>query len=265
MNNDAGFTTGSYGDTLSISGQILSLLDGTTSLSTVTIPSGDAATTVLGTINEIDVNTVDSTSVVSLDTVITDAITANTAKTGISTAQASAITANTSKVGITTAQATAITNNTAKTGITTAQASAITANTAKQSVAGLNQVGAAVLSTDSVVYYAGTALAPRRKTFSLVPLSVMNNDSGFTTNTGTVTSVTGTANQINVATGTTTPVVSLNNTITSAIQLIQVKQGLPLHRQQLLLIIQLRHRSLDLVLQVLQRFVEIHHFHHLQR
>ena len=94
---------------------------------------------------------------------------------------------------------------------------AIDLNTAKQSVAGLNQVGAAVLSTDSVVYYAGTALAPRRKTFSLVPLSIMNNDSGFTTNTGTVTSVTGTANQINVANGTTTPVISLNNTITSAI------------------------------------------------
>ena len=103
---------------------------------------------------------------------------------------------------------------------------AIDLNTAKQSVAGLNQVGAAVLSTDSVVYYAGTALAPRRKTFSLVPLSVMNNDSGFTTNTGTVTSVTGTANQINVATGTTTPVVSLNNTITSAITANTSKTGI---------------------------------------
>ena len=99
----------------------------------------------------------------------------------------------------------------------TAITDAIDLNTAKVSVAGLNQVGAAVLSTDSVVYYAGTALAPRRKTFSLVPLSIMNNDSGFTTNTGTVTSVTGTANQINVVNGTTTPVVSLNNTITSAI------------------------------------------------
>ena len=69
----------------------------------------------------------------------------------------------------------------ANTGITASQATAITANTAKVSVAGLNQVGAAVLSTDSVVYYAGTALAPRRKTFSLVPLSIMNNDSGFIT------------------------------------------------------------------------------------
>ena len=54
----------------------------------------------------------------------------------------------------------------------------------------------------------------------------MNNDSGFTTNTGTVTSVTGTANQINVANGTTTPVVSLNNTITSAITANTSKTGI---------------------------------------
>jgi hypothetical protein len=59
------------------------------------------------------------------------AITANSAKVGITTAQASAITANTAKTGITSAQASAITANTAKTGITTSQASAITANTAK--------------------------------------------------------------------------------------------------------------------------------------
>ena len=256
-----------------------------------------------------------NTAKVGITTAQATAITDNTAKTGITTAQASAITANTSKVGITTAQASAITANTAKTGISTAQASAITANTAKnsyptadstklagietaadvtdtanvvgsltagtnitiaadgtisaasggtattvlgtaneidvntvgtnatvsisstvtdaidlntakQSVAGLNQVGAAVLSTDSVLYYAGTALAPRRKTFSLVPLSIMNNDAGFTTNTGTVTSVTGTANEVDVATGTTTPVVSLNNTITSAITANTNKTGI---------------------------------------
>ena len=210
------------------------------------IPSGGTATTVQGTSGQIGVNTVGNTATVSLDTAITSAITANTsktgittaqataitnntAKTGITTAQASAITTNTSKVGITTAQATAITNNTAKTGITTAQASAITANTAKVSVAGLNQVGAAVLSTDSVVYYAGTALAPRRKVFSSVPLSIFNNDAGFSTSSGTVTSVTGTANQINVATGTTTPVVSLNNTITSAITANTSKVGITQH------------------------------------
>ena len=182
----------SKADALSISGQVLSLLDGTTVLDTVTLPSGGTATTVQGTSGQIGVNTVGNTATVSLDTAITSAITANTNKTGI----------------------------------TTAQSDAITANTAKVSVAGLNQVGAAVLSTDSVVYYAGTALAPRRKTFSLLPLSIMNNDSGFTTNTGTVTSVTGTANQINVANGTTTPVVSLNNTITSAITANTSKTGI---------------------------------------
>ena len=44
---------------------------------------------------------------------------------------ATAITANTAKTGITSGQASAITANTAKTGISTSQASAITANTAK--------------------------------------------------------------------------------------------------------------------------------------
>lgn len=61
------------------------------------------------------------------------AVTANTAKVGITTSQANAITANTAKVGITTTQADAITANTAKVGITTTQANAITANTAKNS------------------------------------------------------------------------------------------------------------------------------------
>ena len=62
---------------------------------------------------------------------INSEITANTAKTGITSGQASAITANTAKTGITSGQASAITANTAKTGITSGQASAITANTAK--------------------------------------------------------------------------------------------------------------------------------------
>ena len=174
-------------------------------------PAGTNVTSVVGTNNEVDVVISGTQATVSLDTAITGAITANTAKTGI-----------------TTAQSTAITNNTAKTGITTAQASAIVANTAKQSVAGLNQVGATILSTDSVVYYAGAALAPRRKVFSSVPLSVFNNDAGFVTSsgTGTVTDVTGTANQIDVVTGTTTPVISLNNTITSAITANTNKTGI---------------------------------------
>ena len=58
---------------------------------------------------------------------INSAITANTAKTGITTSQANAITANTAKTGITSSQASAITANTAKTGITSSQATAITA------------------------------------------------------------------------------------------------------------------------------------------
>jgi hypothetical protein len=63
--------------------------------------------------------------------------------TVISSGQASAITANTAKTGITSTQASKITDvttaaalNTAKTGISSGQASAITANTAKVSFAG---------------------------------------------------------------------------------------------------------------------------------
>merc|ERR1711865_704930 len=52
----------------------------------------------------------------------------------ITTEQANAITANTAKNGITTEQANAITANTAKNGITTEQATAITANTAKNGI-----------------------------------------------------------------------------------------------------------------------------------
>ena len=55
----------------------------------------------------------------------------------LTTAQSNAITANTAKVGITKSQSNAITANSAKVGITTAQANAITANTAKVSQ-GLN-------------------------------------------------------------------------------------------------------------------------------
>jgi hypothetical protein len=65
-----------------------------------------------------------------------EAVSANTAKTGISSGQASAITDNTAKTGISSGQASAITANTAKTGISSAQATAITANTAKVSLAG---------------------------------------------------------------------------------------------------------------------------------
>ena len=63
-----------------------------------------------------------STSMLADDAVTTDKL-ANSIN--------SAITANTAKTGITSAQASAITANTAKTGITSGQASAIIANTAK--------------------------------------------------------------------------------------------------------------------------------------
>ena len=162
---------------------------------------------VQGTTNEIDVNISGTTAILSLDNTVT-----------------SAINANTDKVGITTAQATAITTNTAKTGITTTQTNNIVTNNAKVSVSGLNQVGGAIIASDSLLYYDNTT--PRRKTFSLVPLSVFNNDAGFSTSSGTVTSVSGTTNQVNVASGTTTPVISLDSSITSAITANTSKTGI---------------------------------------
>ena len=87
------------------------------------------------------------------DTEVTanSAVTANTAKTGISSAQASAITANTSKTGITSGQASAITANTSKTGITSGQTSAITANTAKTGISSA-QTSAITANTAKVTY-----------------------------------------------------------------------------------------------------------------
>jgi len=63
--------------------------------------TGDIA--VSGTVDGVDLQT------------LNNAVTANTAKTGITSSQASAITANTAKTGITSSQASAITANTAKT------------------------------------------------------------------------------------------------------------------------------------------------------
>ena len=146
-NTITGLPTGADG--LSITDTVnLNLLNGTTVLSTVALPSAGGTTIVQGTTDEIDVTTVGDTNTISLATAITGAITANTAKTGISTAQATAITDNTAKTGITTAQATAITTNTAKVGITGAQANNITANTSK--LAGI-EAGADVTDTTNVV------------------------------------------------------------------------------------------------------------------
>ena len=79
---------------------------------------------------------------VGITTAQANEITANTAKVGITTQQASDITANNAKVGITTQQASDITTNNAKTGITSGQASAITANTAKISYTDASAVAA---------------------------------------------------------------------------------------------------------------------------
>ena len=97
-----------------------------------------------------------------------NAITTNTAKTGITSSQASAITANTSKIGITPAQSSAITANTAKAGITSAQASAITANTAKTGITS-SQANAILVNT------AKTGLTSAQ-------ITILGNTSG--TNTG---------------------------------------------------------------------------------
>jgi hypothetical protein len=91
-------------------------------------------------------------------TTIASAITANTAKTGISSGQASAITANTAKTGISSGQASAITANTAKTGITTGQASAITANSAKTGIT-TSQSSAITANSAKISYTAASAVA----------------------------------------------------------------------------------------------------------
>ena len=94
---------------------------------------GDITEVIGGT--NIDVSGGDSgAATVNLNSTVTDAITLNTAKTGITSGQASAITANTAKTGISSGQASAITANTAKTGITSTQAGHITANNAKTGI-----------------------------------------------------------------------------------------------------------------------------------
>ena len=211
----------------------------TTDATLVGFGGGGTSTTVLGTTGEIDVATVGDTATVSLSSTITDEITANTgktgittaqataitnntAKTGITTAQSSAITTNTSKVGITTAQATAITNNTAKTGITTAQSNAITTNTAKNSYPtadatklGTIETNADVTDTDNVV---GSLTAGNNITISAA--GVIAATAG-----GTSTTVLGTTGEIDVNTVGSNATVSLSSTITDAIDLNTAKQS----------------------------------------
>ena len=92
-----------------------------------TAMAGDTRTITSGEISAITANT----AKVGITTAQADEITANTEKVGITSAQASEITANTAKTGITSQEQQQIIANTAKVGITSAQASAITANTAK--------------------------------------------------------------------------------------------------------------------------------------
>ena len=138
------------------------------------LPSG-TSTTVLGTTGEIDVSTVDTTATVSLSSTITDEITANTGKTGITTAQTNAITANTSKTGITTVQASAITTNTAKTSFPGFGTTATTAlqgdtnetgtwtpslsnvGTVSNTIAHYTRTGDSVTLTGEIVLAAGTS------------------------------------------------------------------------------------------------------------
>lgn len=75
------------------------------------------------------------------------AVSANTAKVGITTQQASDIQTNNSKVGITTEQASEIAANTLKVGITTEQANEIAANTLKT---GITQSQADAISANTL-------------------------------------------------------------------------------------------------------------------
>ena len=118
------------------------------------------------------------------------AITANTAKVGISTAQADEIAVNTAKVGISTTQADEITANTAKVGITTTQAGHITANNAKvgttstersriaanHAKVGISTVQAAIVDS---LHPEGGALIPTTTEKHTVSLSVTNSRGAY--------------------------------------------------------------------------------------
>lgn len=82
------------------------------------------------------------------------------------------------------------------------------ANTTYSASTGLQLTGT-TFSIDSTVVTLTGAQALSNKTGLI---SQWTNDSGYTTNTGTVTSVSGTTNRITVATGTTTPVIDISAT-----------------------------------------------------
>jgi len=128
------------------SGTVVSIFEeggggGTTNLSigsktstTLDIVSSDGTDATVPAVTTSEAGLSSAADKTKLDGIDVSAITANTAKTGITSGQASAITANTAKDGITSGQASAITANTAKTGISSGQASEITANTAKTGI-----------------------------------------------------------------------------------------------------------------------------------
>lgn len=145
--NVAGQSIGVHTD-VSISGitdgQVLEWNNSTTQFEPATVSGGAADT---------DGLTEGSTNLYFTDARVAanSAVTANTAKAGITTQQASDITSNNAKVGITTAQANEITANTAKVGITTQQASDITANNAKTGITS-GQASAITANTAKVSY-----------------------------------------------------------------------------------------------------------------
>ena len=204
------------------------------------------------------------TSNLALGTSSTTALAGDT--TTISSSQASAITANTAKVGITTQQANDITANNAKVGITTQQASDITANNAKISFDSTSSTKLGTIEenadvTDTANVTAAGALMdsevdtdiktlslPSNTTISTFAQSFLDdadaaavrttigagtsdfdgayssltgtptiptnnnqltNGAGYTTNTGTVTNVT-VGTGLDVTSGTTTPALSLD-------------------------------------------------------
>ena len=206
------------------------------------------------------------TSNLALGTSSTTALAGDT--TTISSSQASAITANTAKVGITTQQANDITANNAKVGITTQQASDITANNAKISFDSTSSTKLGTIEenadvTDTANVTAAGALMdsevdtdiktlslPSNTTISTFAQSFLDdadaaavrttigagtsdfdgayssltgtptiptnnnqltNGAGYTTNTGTVTNVT-VGTGLDVTNGTTTPNVTLDLT-----------------------------------------------------
>ena len=165
-----------------------------------------------------------------------NAITANTAKTGITSGQASAITANTAKVGITSAQAseiaentmhqsdiatntsnistntTNIATNTAKTGITSSQTSAITANTAKT---GITSGQASAITTNTAKTGINNAQVEAINQISVNTELLSSYDSAITANTAKTGITSGQASAITANTAKT--VLGLGTSSTTAL------------------------------------------------